>query len=1785
MTSKLIQFGIQIRVDGNKQAVTNLGDVEAATKKIGATAENVAKTVAATQEQLGNTASELASSHRRNVEVLNETEALTKRTGMSAKQTAAALRGVPAQMTDIFTSLASGQAPMTVLLQQGGQLKDMFGGIGPAVRAVGGYVLRLINPLTLATGAAVGLALAYNQGSREGDEYRKVIVMTGNAAGVSVGQLNAMAESIDRVTGTQSAAAAALAEMVSTGRVAAANLERFTTVALKMESAVGKAVSDTVKEFAELGKAPVEASLKLNEQYRYLTAAVYDQIRALRDQGREEEAAALAQSTYADAMAARATRITESLGLIERAWKAVKNAGKEALDEVLSIGRDQTAEQQMAVLDARIESVRAQIAQHGENTRAGLGSTQTLGQVLQALTDEKALRQETIHLIDRAAEAEAERVRAEQAGIRFSQVLYEGQSKQKKMEAEIAKVRADGVAAGRSELDIQKAIAIVREKYQPKAAQHGESELANMRARIQAEQQYLAQLQEHGAAAAKLNEGEQLALRYSEQLKAATDERTRARLQEQLAQAETLAGILREIDATEELNKAHEEFRKQREKDAAAVEAQINAINAKAQVLEDEVATYGRSKAALEELAIARLEEKRAALLQFEGSDEAIAQLGREIEARKRLAAAISSHESQEENAKAATKAAEEWKRSFDDVSRSLTDAIMRGGKSAGEYLKDYFRTLVLRPVVQTIMSPVAGAVASVFSPSAAASAIGGSGTSPLNMLTAGKALWDGFSGAASAGLGGLVSMAGNMFGSSAVSAFGAGMGMTSAQAAAAASAYNAAGMSGVANSIGYGQMAGVAGTWLGGIGAGIGLGNMISGKYGSSITPVVGTVSGAALGAQIGSIGGPLGAIIGGAIGGVLNRAFGRGPKEVKSFGIEGEFSDLGFNGNSYQNWVQKGGWFRSDKRGTTREGLDIELRDYLSSSFEAIKTSAAGFAEALGLEADKLDDYAKSIKLKLTKDEEENKTLIAELLIDVTNDIVKEVAPGIEKFGKTGETASDTLQRLSSSLVGANSWLSMLRQRLFQVSLAGGDAASKLADAFGGMENLSQASATFYQLYYSESERAEDSARQMADALDAVNIAMPRTMDELRNIAASLDLNTESGRIAYATLLAIAPQFAATAETTARMAQETAERLIETFTGRGQLIPALDAASIGTQAFASNMEQTGTIAGAISRIFMDAGSGLIYFTDAGAAISPTLTGAQLAAALLNDQIDNLRLSANDTIVDVAGLATALQDVDTSTFVSTMELVFKNLAERIAGVINSIGNERIAVREAALQIIDPTVMSKSTIARQIADINTDLPSNAALLSTQSKLAAADAALKQKRADEAQKLAAIGVAQDAANKLAAADAARVASRETSLINLYNSRADIRRLTKYDSSKLLDGSIAPGTYVPERFNVDNGQLTQKLADRLTALETAREQMASNAAASAAKIAAAQAAFEKAQAATVAAQKAADTAAKNAGAAQLAYADALQDFAIDAGKSVDKLSRLREETLRYYETQKQLADLMNTTASTLRGTVDSYRYSQLSAEQQFEQLQEQYATAYAMALSTDGETLAGYGDQLNNLLNPLLEKAREVYGTDLEYTRFAATALARAETVAERLETLAPAGYEEDSLELLGQIDATLAELDDSTRSAERLIVDAINASRDRTAAGLQQVVNALTGKSVAAFAAGGHHTGGLRLVGENGPELEATGPARIWNASQTAAFMRGAAGGDPTAVIRALHAELALLRREMTNLRAESRATAANTGATARLLGRIEQDGMYVRNDHDEPLHVESVENV
>lgn len=295
------------------------------------------------------------------VQQLTQAERIMQRAGLTAGQYSQAMGLLPAQLTDVVTSLASGMPVWLVAIQQGGQIKDSFNGIGNAARAVAGAVPPVALGLTAVGAAAVTAAVGLAKGEAETSAFNRAIILTGNAAGTTADQLRGMAIALGG-SATEGAAAAALAEIAATGKIAADQIQAVATAALSMEQTTGKAVSDTVKEFVRLADEPAAASAKLNEQYNYLTTSVYEQIKALEDQGRTTEAAKLATDTYAEAIRERSGQVIENLGYVESAWNAIVGVTKRATDAIREFGRDQTISDQIADIDAKLTDAYSNMA-------------------------------------------------------------------------------------------------------------------------------------------------------------------------------------------------------------------------------------------------------------------------------------------------------------------------------------------------------------------------------------------------------------------------------------------------------------------------------------------------------------------------------------------------------------------------------------------------------------------------------------------------------------------------------------------------------------------------------------------------------------------------------------------------------------------------------------------------------------------------------------------------------------------------------------------------------------------------------------------------------------------------------------------------------------------------------------------------------------------------------------------------------------------------------------------------------------------------------------------------------------------------------------------------------------------------------------------------------------------------------------------------------------------------------------------------------------------------------
>lgn len=395
---------------------------------------------------------------------LREAEVGVARAGVSAGQTANALRQLPAQFTDIVTSLQGGQKPLTVLLQQGGQIKDSFGGAGAAAVALGGYILKMVNPYTVAAAAAAGLAYAYHEGAIEATAYRKAIILSGNAAGTSADQLAGMARVVSQSVGTQGAAAEALNAMVATGKVSSANLAQFSTIAIKAQRALGQSVGDTATQFAELAQTPSASLLKLNEQYHFLTGSVYQQVRALEMQGRTYEAGQVAQQAFANGFDSVTSKVTANLGLIEKALLTGKDAWKEFYDGALNIGRQRSLEDQLEVVQQRLKVNPSGALPNGLTAGAPGRNAIYAAQRAADLLQEQSLKAQ-IDDRDLIAAQEAQSIRQKAAGLEWSKTMEQSLTRQKQYELELQSVENKGRAANASDEQINTAKLAVRRKY------------------------------------------------------------------------------------------------------------------------------------------------------------------------------------------------------------------------------------------------------------------------------------------------------------------------------------------------------------------------------------------------------------------------------------------------------------------------------------------------------------------------------------------------------------------------------------------------------------------------------------------------------------------------------------------------------------------------------------------------------------------------------------------------------------------------------------------------------------------------------------------------------------------------------------------------------------------------------------------------------------------------------------------------------------------------------------------------------------------------------------------------------------------------------------------------------------------------------------------------------------------------------------------------------------------------------------------------------------------------
>ena len=256
------------------------------------------------------------------------------------------------QTTDIVTSLLGGQNPMMVLIQQGGQLRDQFGGFVPLFKAISS----VLNPMRIAIGgtavAMAGLAFAAYKGQEESSKFRDTLILTNNIAGVTASSFQMMSAALsDKLNMSIGKTNDVFMELIASGKFTSISLSSVAKAIALVSKLSGETASVVAKDLMASLDGSAQSASKLNEKYNFLTFAQYQQIEALARQNKLQESVKLT----ADLLTASLTKQERDVGTLEKAWESLGKMFGSFWNDLKSIGKDKTTEDIITNLKKDIE--------------------------------------------------------------------------------------------------------------------------------------------------------------------------------------------------------------------------------------------------------------------------------------------------------------------------------------------------------------------------------------------------------------------------------------------------------------------------------------------------------------------------------------------------------------------------------------------------------------------------------------------------------------------------------------------------------------------------------------------------------------------------------------------------------------------------------------------------------------------------------------------------------------------------------------------------------------------------------------------------------------------------------------------------------------------------------------------------------------------------------------------------------------------------------------------------------------------------------------------------------------------------------------------------------------------------------------------------------------------------------------------------------------------------------------------------------------------------------------
>lgn len=625
-------------------------------------------------------------------------------------------RAAQPQITDLAVSLYSGQAPLTVLLQQGGQLTDLFKlsgieaanfgkvmkeamyGMGPAIVTVTKGLAGMVGGLFIDAGKAtakfsadllgitsavdmmkravasggeanfkyigtinkigtafaflaggaifavvtslIALAVALKQVIAQENELNKAMTLNGAAMAMTADTASAYVDQLGAMTGSTTKAVTALASMANAGNISSKNILMIGEAAINLEKAAGVPIDETIKKFSKLAEEPGKVLIEVAKSQGGISAELIKTVLAYERNGESAKATELATKAYADSTKQAADTVVANYGDLTAFAKRVAGIFGKMWDAVLGVDRKTN-------LTDKLNDVKERISENSKRT-AGFFTSQRdidnqdshLNAMLMGLEHQLKLELEV---------GKAKELSGKAAGLeewRNRSILSSATDRQK-ADRELLKLQnmkndavKDGLWSASLELEYAKSRQKIEDDLNKKGSKSPKSPSTKKPPEESFFDKSIKQFRNDAIAAEVATDGlvkSQVAL-----LKIVNDPLfDKWSMKEKLAVLQIAAkaiGLEQEAEAQKALNKAKEDFDKQRTKSLADQDSETAKINEKAQLIEDEISQYGMGKRAIVEMSIARDLERKSILLQMGATKEEVAYIDELILAKQRLA-------------------------------------------------------------------------------------------------------------------------------------------------------------------------------------------------------------------------------------------------------------------------------------------------------------------------------------------------------------------------------------------------------------------------------------------------------------------------------------------------------------------------------------------------------------------------------------------------------------------------------------------------------------------------------------------------------------------------------------------------------------------------------------------------------------------------------------------------------------------------------------------------------------------------------------------------------------------------------------------------------------------------------------------------------------------------------------------------------------------------------------------------------------------------------------------